>query len=561
MAETLPRQFGRYELLSVVLRDGFGTIYRANDTHYDREVWVRVLDGDLASDERTAEAFRRGARLASGLSHPNLPIVYEVGEADGLPFLSFRPAEGITLAERLRTESPIFPLRAAFIVSQVTDALEYLNERWMSHGNLQDHSIWLSADDQVMLLDFGMALGMHTVEKDTEALANLAHEMVVGAPFSRTDATMRRPGIPWRRAADRLGTEMWEILMRGVGHEGKPYAGFKEFRDDFVSAAETAEPPPRESRRQRIREQRERARALAQQAGAAARLGQWERVSELAGHALRLNPKDEEARQWLRRATRVLGGESPETLGPVIRKPARRRYPIGILLAAVVLVAAIGGGIWALTRPKQAAPPASTMTPTPRPTLTRALPTSTTVMVIAPTDTPQPTPAPPTPTNTSAPARATDTSTPLPPTATATTPPTRTRVPPTATPTRALHAAPTLVSPPNETQFQPRDIITLRWSDVGPLADDEWYVVRIPHPQGEEVGVTRETQWQVPAYVWLLRPSSGRLYWSVSVRVRASEGIPGNADLWPAAGAESPASSFVWLAGTRTPTPTPTTTP
>jgi hypothetical protein len=563
MAETLPRQFGRYELQSVVLRDGFGTIYRARDTHYDREVWVRVLDGDLASDARTAEQFQRAARLASALSHPNLRIVHEVGEADGLPFMSFRPAEGITLAERLRTESPIFPLRAAFIVSQITDALEYLNERWMSHGNLQDHSIWLSADDQVMLLDLGMALGTHTPEKDTEALANLAHEMVVGAPFSRTDATMRRPGIPWRRAADRLGAEMWEILMRGVGHEGKPYAGFREFRDDFVRAAETAEPPPRESRRQRIREQRERACALAQQAGAAARLGQWERVSELAGHALRLNPKDEEARQWLRRAVRVLGGEAPETLGPALRKTRRRRYPVGLLLAAAVIIAGIGGGIWALQRPKQAAPPPATMTPTPRPTRTPAPPTVTSAPVVVPTTTVGPTRVPPTATDVPATATpvSTDTVTPAQPTSTATKAPTQTSIPPSPTPTRVPHTAPTLLSPPSETYYQPQDAIVLQWSGVGPLAEDEWYVVRIPHPLGEEVGVTRETEWLVPAYVWLLKPSSGRLYWSVSVRVRTSEEIPGNANLWPAAGAESPARSFVWLAGTRTPTPTPTATP
>jgi len=553
MAETFPRQFGRYELQGVVLRDGFGTIYRAHDTHYDRDVWVRVLDGDLASDPATSEQFQRAARLAASLSHPNLPLVYEVGEAEGLPFFSFRPAEGVTLSDRLRAESPIFPLRAAFIVSQIADALQYLNERWLSHGNLQDRSVWLSDDDQVMLLDFGMALGVHTPEKDAQALANLAHEMVVGAPFSRTDATMRRPGIPWRRAEDRLGPEMWQILMRGVGYEGKPFSDFREFADAFVQAAQTAGPPPRESRRKRRQEQRRRAQALAQQARAAARLGQWERVAELAGHALRLNPKDAEARQWLRRATRVLGGEAPEAAPASRRRATPRRRYAAALLAIVALAAAVGGGIWALTRPHSAAP--ATAAPTPRPTeVQRPTATATPVIVIAPTDTPRPTVAP------TAAEIPTDTPTPPASTPTPTQAPTRTPQPPTLTPTatHALHPAPTLLSPPDGMHFEPQEAIVLRWTDVGPLADDEWYVVRIPHERGEEVGVTRDTQWQVPAYVWLLRPPSGRLFWSVSVRVRASEGIPGNADLWPAAGAESAPRSFVWLAGTRTPTPTPT---
>ena len=557
MAETLPREFGRYQLLSVVLRDGFGTIYLAQDTHYEREVWVRVLDADLASDARTAEQFERAARLASTLSHPNLPPVYEVGAADGLQFMSFRPAEGISLSERLRIDSPIFPLRAAFIVNQVSDALLYLNDRWMSHGNLQDRSIWLSPDDQVMLLDMGMALGLHTPEKDVETMSNLAHEMVVGAPFARTDATMRRPGIPWRRAEDRLGPEMWAILMRGVRYEGAPYTSIQEFRDDFLRAAETAGPPPRESRRQRIREQRTRAHTLAQQAGAAARLGQWERVTELAGHALRLNPKDELARQWLRRASRVQGGEMPEdeALGPVVRKIQKRRAPVGFILVVLVILAGISAGIWALTRPRHASPPpaTATVTPSPRPTMTTPptqvpiiLPTST--LSPAPSATPKPLP--------------TATQTAPPPTGTPAQTSTRTPRPPSPTPTRALHAAPTLLSPPDETYvIGSRSTIMLRWTDVGPLAADEWYVVRMPHPYGEEVGATRETEWQVPNYVWLLRPPSGRLTWSVSVRVRTSEALPGNADMWPAAGAESALRSFVWLEFTPTPTVTATPTP
>jgi len=554
MAETFPRQFGRYELRGVVLRDGFGTIYQAYDTHYERDVWVRVLDGDLASDPATAEQFRRAARLASSLRHPNLPLVYEVGENDGLPYLAFRPAEGVTLADRLRAESPIFPLRAAFIVSQIADVLQYLNERWLSHGNLQDRSVWLSDEDQVTLLDFGMAPGVHTPQNDVEALANLAHEMVVGAPFTRTDATMRRPGIPWRRAEDRLGPEMWQILMRGVGYESKPFADFREFSDAFVQAAQTAGPPPRESRRKRRQEQRRRAQALTQQARAAARLGQWERVAELAGYALRLNPQDAEARQWLRRATRVLGGEAAEAVAPAVRprrtRTVKRRYT-ATLLALAAVVAVVGGGIWALTRPRSAALLPATATPTARPTQTPTpAPTATALGAVVPTATPRPSETP-----TAAP---TATPTPLPPTFTPTAAPTATPTPPSPTPTRALHPAPVLLSPPEGMHFEPQETIVLRWTDVGPLADDEWYVVRIPHERGEEVGVTRETRWQVPAYVWLLRPPSGRLYWSVSVRVRAGEGIPGNADLWPAAGAESPPRSFVWLAGTRTPTPTPT---
>jgi hypothetical protein len=109
-----------------------------------------------------------------------------------------------------------------------------------------------------------------------------------------------------------------------------------------------------------------------------------------------------------------------------------------------------------------------------------------------------------------------------------------------STATRVFRPAPQPLRPNDGAVFHgATNDVVLEWSDVGPLAADEFYVVRIPHVRGEEVGVTKSTRWQVPSYLYWLRPANGQFQWSVAVRIRTTEGIPGTALVWPAVSAES----------------------
>src|SRR3954470_8819128 len=93
-------KLGPYEILALLGNGGMGEVYRAQDTRLHRDVAVKVLPQAFQT-EAARERFQREARAASALSHPNICVVYDVGEAAGHPFLVMELLEGETLRERI----------------------------------------------------------------------------------------------------------------------------------------------------------------------------------------------------------------------------------------------------------------------------------------------------------------------------------------------------------------------------------------------------------------------------------------------------------------------------
>ncbi len=168
-------------------------------------------------------------------------------------------------------------------------------------------------------------------------------------------------------------------------------------------------------------------------------------------------------------------------------------------------------------------------TPTPSPTnAPSATPTATATVVASPTPTPVSKASPP-------------------------------RQPPTGSRAASAHAAPALVEPRDESMFVGPRRITFRWSGSCCLADDEYYVVSIPHPKGVEEGWVKTTFWEAPDYLYLLAPESRRLTWSVSVRRHTGE-YPNGQWKGPIVSPISETWDFMWYTcgGAHTsPLPTP----
>src|SRR5438093_7589701 len=123
---------GRYRLLRRIASGGMGTVWRAEDTILHRPVAVKVPSDGLGHDAKFVERFRREARAAAGLSHPNVAGVYDYGEdtrMDGpepsttAPYIVMELIEGETLASRMRREGALPPADAARIAAQVASAL------------------------------------------------------------------------------------------------------------------------------------------------------------------------------------------------------------------------------------------------------------------------------------------------------------------------------------------------------------------------------------------------------------------------------------------------------
>ncbi|MEA2447074.1 MAG: eukaryotic-like serine/threonine-protein kinase [Actinomycetota bacterium] len=123
----------RYVLMDHVATGGMGSVYRATDTRLHREVAVKVLKPELAGDPLFVERFRREARAAAALSHPNIAGVFDYGEDGGRNFIVMEHVKGRDLARVLREDGPLTPEKAASIGAQVADALAHAHEAGLVH--------------------------------------------------------------------------------------------------------------------------------------------------------------------------------------------------------------------------------------------------------------------------------------------------------------------------------------------------------------------------------------------------------------------------------------------
>ena len=149
---------GRYRVQSHIADGGMASVYLALDTRLDRDIALKVLRRDLAQDEAFASRFRREARSAARLSHPNVVSVFDQGDDDGHMFLAMEYVPGQTLREVMKAEGPLTPRAALDIMAPVLQALGAAHRAGIIHRDVKPENIILREDDgTVKVADFGLA--------------------------------------------------------------------------------------------------------------------------------------------------------------------------------------------------------------------------------------------------------------------------------------------------------------------------------------------------------------------------------------------------------------------
>src|SRR5882757_927055 len=171
------KQLGPYEITATLGVGGMGEVYRARDTRLERTVAIKILS-QLSSDSGRRQRFKREAKAISGLNHPNICVLHDIGHQDGIDYLVMECVEGETLAKRL--EKGPLPLEQVLKYgAQIADALDKAHRAGIVHRDLKPGNIMLTPTG-VKLLDFGLA-------KPASSLVDLAAMTVTKAESPITE--------------------------------------------------------------------------------------------------------------------------------------------------------------------------------------------------------------------------------------------------------------------------------------------------------------------------------------------------------------------------------------
>jgi eukaryotic-like serine/threonine-protein kinase len=169
MPITKTTRLGPYEIIAPVGAGGMGEVYRARDTRLGRDVAVKVLPASYADNKERLQRFEQEACAAGALNHPNILSIYDIGNHDGSPYVVSELLEGQTLRERL-SGSALPSRKAIDYAQQIAHGLAAAHEKGILHRDLKPENLFLTKDERVKILDFGLAklTGPADVQAQTE---------------------------------------------------------------------------------------------------------------------------------------------------------------------------------------------------------------------------------------------------------------------------------------------------------------------------------------------------------------------------------------------------------
>src|SRR5262245_17175365 len=186
----IPASIGRYQVVRAIGQGGMGTLYLALDPKLERQIAIKLLRGD---DDEVRERFAREARSVARLRHPNIVMIYDVGDHEGQPFIAMEYIQGLTLSEVIRQRMSMPTIRKLELMSELCDGLGFAHKAGVIHRDIKPANVMVDHDGLLKILDFGIArvaesTGMTQAGMLIGTLNYMSPEQVTGQPVdSRSD--------------------------------------------------------------------------------------------------------------------------------------------------------------------------------------------------------------------------------------------------------------------------------------------------------------------------------------------------------------------------------------
>ena len=205
---------GRYRLEARIGAGGMSTVYRATDETLQRQVAIKLMNREIATDSDQLERFRREARAVAQLSHPHIVGVIDYGEDDGRPYIVFEYVEGETLKERIRRNGRLPITEAVAYAIEIARALGTAHARHIVHRDVKPQNVLIDEEGSAKVTDFGIARTL-----DEEGLT--ADGRVLGTTdYVSPEQALGRP-VTGQSDLYSLGIVLYEMLTGEVPFKGE----------------------------------------------------------------------------------------------------------------------------------------------------------------------------------------------------------------------------------------------------------------------------------------------------------------------------------------------------
>jgi Tol biopolymer transport system component len=210
-------RLGAYEVLSLLGAGGMGQVYRARDTRLAREVAIKMLLEAYAADASRLRRFETEARAVSALNHPNILTIYDIGTAEGAPYLVTELLEGQTLRQRM-SDAALPAWRIVDYALQIANGLAAAHEKRIVHRDLKPENVFITKDERIKILDFGLAklappeVGATGAMQSPEVIGRTRTGMVMGTVGYMSPEQVRGAEVDHRSDIFAFGAILYEMI-------------------------------------------------------------------------------------------------------------------------------------------------------------------------------------------------------------------------------------------------------------------------------------------------------------------------------------------------------------